>query len=101
VTSIASVAAKRLTASATNPSYQARRAASICSSRSSLAASASRRIRLYVAARTGLANRLPGAGTPPPGRYTCAEVVQCSRNRSATLAMPQLIAGTSGYPDSA
>ena len=101
VTSITSVAANLPIASATNPLYQARRAASSCASRSLPAASAAARTFLYVSASAGLANLLPGAGTPPPGRYTRAELVQCSRNRSATDPMDQLMLGIRANPDSA
>ena len=49
-----------------------------------------------MAASRGLLNRVPGAGTFPPGRYTSAELGQWSRNISATPAMAPLIAGTRG-----
>jgi hypothetical protein len=43
-----------------------------------------------------LANSVPGRGTFPPGRYTCAEVGQWFWNSSRTVSIVALIRSTSG-----
>ena len=96
--SIHSLAENVSIASATNPSYQALRAASSCASRSAPAASASASSRRYVSASAGWRSRSPGAGA---GSQRSAEVGQWSRNSGSQYAIVPATRGCTGCPSAA
>ena len=97
VASRTGVAMNSSIASATNPRYQAARAASICASRVGPTASASS-LR-QVAARAG--SRCVVVGTRPSGSHVAAELGQCSRRCCSTAAIVVGTGGASGKPCSA
>ncbi len=97
VASRTGAATNRSISSATNPRYQASRAASICASRVGPTAAASS-LR-HVAARSG--SRWLVVGTRPSGSHVAAELGQCSRKWCSTAAIADGTGGISGKPFSA
>jgi hypothetical protein len=89
-------------ASATKPRRNASRAAWACASRSDPpAASASARIRRYVAASGGLRHMPPGRGARPRSSHSSADVRHSDANSSSTPSIVSAIRGSSGNPCSA
>ena len=92
---------KASTASATNPSRQARRAASNCDVRSAPAASPSFTRRASTSAWAGLTTTSQARGGRPCGSQWAAEVGQWPRNIGSIIAIVSAARGRSGWPDRA